>query len=146
MQRCWTTRTNFIILLIFMSTFDFGKVSKEMFVENLENGFFLLLNIQSIRSHHDQLAAFVASFESQPIALCLCETWLSDTDCLSLYKLPIYRPIIARTRESQRVGGCAIFVHDSLKYKIVNYGTEVVSSKLSAMVCGDFNVGVLKNS
>ena len=168
-----------------MSTIDFGKVSKERFVDNLETGFVLFLNIQSIRSHHDQLAAFLASFENQPIALCLCETWLSDTDCLSLYKLPNYRPIISRTRKSQRGGGCAIFVHDSLEYKIVKYETELeiltidiqsqrtlrlsvvyrppsmnydvfqekfdlvienlVSSKLSAIVCGKFNVDVLKN-
>ena len=121
MQHCLTTQTNFLIQLLFLSTFDFGQVSNERFVDNLTTAFVLFLNIQSIRSHHDQLAAFVESFENQTVALCLCETWLSDTDCLSVFKLTNYMPIISRTRNSQRGGGCAIFVRDSLKHKILNY-------------------------
>ena len=40
----------------------------------------LLLNIRSLRLHHDQLCDLVDSLKEKPLVIALFETWLTDND------------------------------------------------------------------
>ena len=51
---------------------------------NMEKVFFL--NVQSLRSHHDQLKLLIESFQTKPALVALCETWLSDNDPIDIYE------------------------------------------------------------
>ena len=67
------------------------------------------LNVQSLRSHHDQLKVLVASLNRPPLVIALCETWLSDNDPLDLYHLDGYQKGIFVNRQNSRGSGFFYF-------------------------------------
>ena len=93
-----------------------GNTTKEHVV-SAENSSIIFLNIRSLRCNHDQLEVFTNSLKTRPIAIALCETWLSEKDPLSIYKLNAFQPLIVKNRQS-RGGGLAIYVRQDFNYEI----------------------------
>ena len=44
----------------------------------------LSLNIQSLKSHHNQLQCFLENFQKQPSLIALSETWLNENHKLGM--------------------------------------------------------------
>ena len=61
-----------------------------------------LLNVQSIRAHHDQLSVLIESFDNKPALIGLTETWLSDNDPIGIYNLEGYDNIVSANRVNAR--------------------------------------------
>ena len=80
------------------------------------DGDLFFLNVQSLRSHHDQLRVLVASLNRQPLVIAICETWLSDNDPLNLYHLDGYQKGIFVNRQNSRGGGLALFIKNKINY------------------------------
>ena len=93
-----------------------GNTTKEHVV-SAEYSSIIFLNIRSLRCNHDQLEVFTNSLKTRPIAIALCETWLSEKDPLSIYKLNGFQPLIVKNRQS-RGGGLAIYVRQDFNYEI----------------------------
>ena len=68
-----------------------------------------ILNVQSLRSHHDQLRVFVQNLQQIPVLVALCETWLSDNDPTDVYQINQFESLITQNR-NQRGGGVGCFV------------------------------------
>ena len=43
------------------------------------------LNVQSIRTDHDQLSVLIESFDNKPALIGLNETWITDNDSIGMY-------------------------------------------------------------
>ena len=83
-----------------------------------ENSFLFLINILSLRCHHDLLKCEIERFDSLPRAVDMCETWLLDDDHLGLYYLGLdYQKIITRNKQGKKGGGIAAFVIEGLHYR-----------------------------
>ena len=54
-----------------------------------ESVFFL--NIRSLRLHHDQLFVLVDSLKKKYLLIALCETWLTENDCLEMFSWMVIR-------------------------------------------------------
>ena len=82
------------------------------------------LNIRSLRNHHDQLVYELSELEYKPIAICLCETWLTDNDPLGLYQIEGYQPVEVKNRPNKRGGGLAVFVRNDMNYSMMNFSID----------------------
>ena len=83
------------------------------------------LNIRSLRNHHDQLVYELSELEYKPIAICLCETWLTDNDPLGLYQIEGYQPVEVKNRPNKRGGGLAVFVRNDMNCSMMNFSTDI---------------------
>ena len=63
--------------------------------------------------------------EYKPIAICLCETWLTDNDPLGLYQIEGYQPVEVKNRPDKRGGGMAVFVRNDMKYSLMNFLIDI---------------------
>ena len=80
------------------------------------DGDLFILNVQSLRSHHDQLKVLVASLNRQPLVIALSETWLSNNDPLNLYHLVGYQKGVSVNRQKSRGGGLAFFIKNKINF------------------------------
>ena len=86
------------------------------------------LNVQSIRSHHDQLEVLVSEI-GQPTILVLCETWLTINNPIGLFNLKSYQQILTCNRGTQKGGGLAFYVREG-----VNFATSHLDLKLEHFI------------
>ena len=80
----------------------------------------LLTNVRSIINKFDELAAVIEVL-SPDIAI-ICETWIPkvlNNDDLALFNLPNYNTILY-CRENNKGGGIAVWLIQSLNYKVIN--------------------------
>ena len=63
----------------------------------IESVFFL--NIRSLRLHHDQLCIMDDSLKKKHLVIALCETWLTENDCLEMFQLDGYQKGVFKNRE-----------------------------------------------
>ena len=82
-------------------------MNKEHQLGDIEKQSILFLNIRSLRNHHDQLCCLIKKFKTKPIAMGLCESWLTDNDPIDSYKIDGYLPLITENRETKKGGGLA---------------------------------------
>ena len=66
-----------------------------------ESVFFL--NIRSLRLHHDPLCVLVDSVKKKHLVIALCETWLTENDCLEMFQLDGYQKGVFENREKRVV-------------------------------------------
>ena len=85
---------------------------------DLKDSLLYFSKIRSLRCHHDQLVIDINQLEQKPLIIALCETWLCDNDCLNLYHLDGYHPLISKHRKYQRGGGCAFYVRDDVNFQL----------------------------
>ena len=85
---------------------------KEHQLGDIEMQSILFLIIRSLRNHHDQLCCLIEKFKTKPIAIGLCETWLTDNDPIDSYKIDGYLPLITENRETKKGVGLAFFIRD----------------------------------
>ena len=95
------------------------------------------LNIQSLRSHHDELVVEVESYSQKPKFIALTETWItkSDTDHLKTtgeklqhhkdFCIASYHSIESKPQKEYKEGGVAFYVHETLKYLPIEYDTDI---------------------
>ena len=62
--------------------------------------------------------------------IALSETWLKSSDCLNLYKIPGYHPIITHNRDNKLGGGVAIYVKEDFEYDTVENHASMEILKL----------------
>ena len=79
----------------------------------MEKVFFL--NVQSPRSHHDQLKLLIESFQTKPALVALCETWLSDNDPIDICELHGYSKIVTAIRQTLG-GGVGCYIREGIIY------------------------------
>ena len=93
-------------------------------ISNKDNFNLLSLNIQSIRAKFDKLMCLLKYLEDNNCpslsAICLQESWLSDTDDTSLLNIPGYNLIHQGTRCSKH-GGLIIYLHEKFTYTKKNF-------------------------
>ena len=65
----------------------------------------LFINVQSLRSHHDQLCCQLETLETKPAVIAVCEIWLTDNDPIDMYLVTGYQPMITKNRNDKRGGG-----------------------------------------
>ena len=64
----------------------------------------LILNVHSIRAHHDELSVLIEYFGNKPALIGLTETWLSDNDLIGIYNLEGYDNSVCANRVNARCG------------------------------------------
>ena len=82
----------------------------------------LSVNIQSLNSKFDGLMAILSCLEKYDLhfsAVCLQETWLTDSHDVSIFSMPGYR-LINAGKSCSECGGLLIYVHDWFSYSIQN--------------------------
>ena len=73
----------------------------------------LFINVQPLRSNHDQLCCQLETLDTKPDVITVCETWLTDNDPIDVYFITGYQPMIVKNRNDKRGGGVGFFVrHD----------------------------------
>ena len=97
---------------------------KENELVKVKDAFLLFLNIRSLRCHHDQLSAFIEGFSTKPLVTALCETWLTDNDPTSLYKINGFSNIVTHNRSGRNGGGCAFFVNENVDFTVKHPGDQ----------------------
>ena len=106
----------------YFNAMDFGS-----FLEGKSSVFNLIsLNCQSLKAKFDSLKYYIENYnnDSHKIkAICLQETWLAADSDLSMLHIPGYR-LISKGRSCSAHGGVAIFLHESVKFKIIDLGYE----------------------
>jgi len=82
------------------------------------------LNCQSLNSKFDELKIYIESccFNNYH-AICLQETWLSDSADVSLLQLNGYN-LIWKGKSASQHGGVAIYLKDSLKFKLLSLSSQ----------------------
>ena len=70
----------------------------------------LLQNIRSIYKTLNHFKVFVAQQETQPLAICLTETWLKDHNNIKCLSLSSYQLLDTSNRQKGKGAGVAIFV------------------------------------
>ena len=73
----------------------------------------LLQNIRSIYKNLNHLEVFLAQQETQPLAICLTETWLKDDSNIKCLSLSSYQLLDTSNRQRGK-GGVAIFVREGV--------------------------------
>ena len=100
----------------------------EKFISSTSNNFIVLsLNCQSLAAKFDQLQIYINTynnFDYRLSAICLQETWLTADSDLSLFQIEGYN-LISTGRSSSAHGGVAIYLHETLKFNLIN---EFISS------------------
>ena len=66
------------------------------------------INCGSIRAHLDQVKELLMNLESKVEAICMSETWLTDTNC-DLFSIPSYSSYCSN-RQNKRGRGSAMYV------------------------------------
>ena len=89
------------------------------------DGDLFFLNVQSLRSHHDQMKVLFASLNRQPLVIALCETCLSDNDPLDLYYLDGYQKGVFVNRKNSTGRGLALFIKNKN-----NFSHEILSNDI----------------
>ena len=88
-------------------------------LKSKKNNFTILsLNIQSLNSKFDQLKILISVLEECGCkigAICIQETWLSDTDDTSIFQLDGYA-LISQHNISSNHGGVAIYLSKAYDY------------------------------
>ena len=87
----------------------------------LKNSFSVLhINIRSMNKNFEKLREYLSHAKGNFSVITLTETWCNDdeTDKNSLWQLPNYTAIHQIRNSSQKGGGIALYVHNSLNYKI----------------------------
>ena len=114
---------------------------KENELVKVKDAFLLFLNIRSLRCHHDQLSAFIEGFSTKPLVTALCETWLTDNDPTSLYKINGFSNIVttifyyyttilykingfSNIVKPKNGGGCAFFVNENIDFTVKHLGDQ----------------------
>lgn len=80
------------------------------------------LNCQSLNAKMDQIRVYFDLFNanhSDVSALCLQETWLTESSDLNFFKIPGYN-FISRSRSCSAHGGVAIYLKDCYDYRILD--------------------------
>ena len=72
------------------------------------------LNVQSIRTNHDQLSVLIESFDNKPALVGLNETWITDNDSIGMYNLEGYDNIVCANRVNANGRGVAAFIKTGL--------------------------------
>ena len=88
----------------------------------------LSLNCQSLNSKYDELNIFLDQCFDQGCKIdiiCLQETWIATGTDISLFNIANYK-FISSEKSCSEHGGIAIYIHESLKSKIIH---ESVNSK-----------------
>ena len=80
-----------------------------------------LLNVQSIRAHHDQLLILIESFDNKPALIGLTETWLWNNDPIAIYNLEGYENIVCANRGNARGEALHLSLKLALTIVILNY-------------------------
>ena len=62
----------------------------------------LLINVQSLRSHHDQLCCQLETLKTKPAVVAVCETWLTDNDPIDMYFITGYQLLIVKNRNDKK--------------------------------------------
>ena len=99
--------------------------SESLFNNKTEGEKVFFINIRSLRTHHDQLVYELNQLEYKPIAICVCETWLTDNDPLGLYQIDGYQPVEVRNRADKRGGGLAVFVRNDINYSMLHFSIDI---------------------
>ena len=86
----------------------------------------LLQNIKSIYKNLNHFEVFLAQQETQPLAICLTETWLKDDSNIKCLSLSSYQLLDTSNRQIGR-GGVAIFVREGV--------VKAVLQKFSSRKC-----------
>ena len=79
----------------------------------------ILQNIRSIYKNLNEFEVLMKQQESQPLAICLTETWLKDQSNTKCINLDGYQKIATSTRNTSKGGGVGIFVRMDLKQTII---------------------------
>ena len=74
----------------------------------------LLQNIRSIYKNLNHFEVFLAQQETQPLAICLTETWLKDDSNIKCLSLSSYQLLDTSNRQIGKGGGVAIFVREGV--------------------------------
>ena len=117
----------------------------------------LSLNIQSLKSHHDQLNCFVKNFQKQPSLIALSETWLNKNDNLGMYTLKGYEIVVESRTGKKTGGGVAFLVKSEINFERVQepiktsfekstIKTEKENKTSYLQLVTDHQTRVLKNS
>ena len=79
------------------------------------------LNIQSIDAEFNEFYIFINCILKKSVVkiICLRETWLTNNCSLALDQLPNYN-LVSRGKSCCQRGGLLIYIHDSLKYEIID--------------------------
>ena len=105
--------------------FDIDGLIKHL--KNMKNFFTLIsLNCESLNAKFDQIKIFLHNLNLHgclPSALCLQETWLSDSSDLSLLQLDNYT-IISQGKYCSARRGLAIYIKDCYNYRLLNDFTK----------------------
>ena len=72
----------------------------------------LFINVQSLRSHHEQLCCQLETLETKQAVIAVCETLLTDNDPIDIYFIIGYQPMIVK-KTTKRGGGVGFFVQDN---------------------------------
>ena len=76
---------------------------------------FLHLNVRSINKHLEELELLINELESQPLCVCLSETWLNAGSPNKIYKLTGYSGVIAKPRDTKPGGGVMIQLREDVQ-------------------------------
>ena len=79
----------------------------------------ILQNIRSIYKNLNEFEVLMKQKESQPLAICLTETWLKDQSNTKCFNLDGYQEIATSNRNTSKGGGVGIFVRMDLKQTII---------------------------
>ena len=78
----------------------------------------LHLNIKSLQKNFDSLLNLLMTLKFEFKVICITETWCSDNSMNhNLFELPQYKSI-HQVRRAGKVGGIAVFLHESLTFNI----------------------------
>ena len=83
----------------------------------------VLQNIRSLAKNFDNFNVFLKTLRNEPAVLCLTETWLSEKYPNNIFKIDGYQTLVSVNRK-RRGGGVAIYVKDTLNYKIISSFNE----------------------
>ena len=95
---------------------------RDVMVSSKDSFFLLSLNIQSIRAKFEKLMAlskYLSEKDCTLSAICLQETWLKDSDDVSLLHIPGYDLIHQGARCSDH-GGLIVYLSDQFTYRLKN--------------------------
>ena len=88
--------------------------------------FFFGLNIRSLRCHFDELMLKIQDYGSdRPSLIFITESWLTENDPLSEYKLVGYQPLESKPRKNGTRGGVAFYALSEVEYEIIDYSSEL---------------------
>ena len=91
--------------------------------DNVENEMILLLNVKSIDLHFEELETLIGTFGvTKPSLVCCFETWMIESSAEDLYVLDNCAPMKFQPGKTSNEG-VAIYVHESLSFEIIEFGT-----------------------